>query len=1757
MKRSLMFAVCAVLATVAQASIVATPNTVTVAQNQTSTPINLALSFSGPGFPGVATIAVTGMPPGVSTIPSPVTYAYTAMTAGATSTTSFMFNVGATSPVGTYTITLTDVTLNAGTTTVTLQVIPPPSFTANATPNPVTLQAGGSSQNVTVTTATDPGFTAASVTYSFSGFPGFISTGGSQTTNQLSGYAPVTFTFSAAAGAIAGTYTGTLTGTPGIGAPKTFPFTVVVQSPDIAASFTQPVINMCNGASASNALTLTPLNGYSGTPTLQFFNVPPGFILNPSNPSSNPLPPSQTVPFTINANGLASGPYTISMRITDAAASISKIASFTVVIGFADYTPSVTPSSVNMNAGGAPQTLSASVSSIGCFNSSVGVTVSAPSGLTVTPSSATAPATFTMQAGAALAAGTYQVTFNFTPASGSPKQVVIPVNVSAAPDFAIVVSPTQFSVSPGDTRTVTVSAQAFNGFSGTINVTAPVLAGVAFTPASFTLTAGGAQPVTMTMGSTVTPGALAGIFSATSPLVSGTRNATLSLNVNSQPDFVLTASPSALTVAAGSSGSVVVSATALNGFSQTVTVTGPSSASPSTFTLAPGASQTVTINVASDAAAATTPLTFTGTAGGVTRTANVMLTVSPRPDFSLAATPSAVSIPANGSTTVRVTATGVNGFTGPVNVTVVTSLVTATPSSFALLPGASQVVTLTAGPVATANPILVTFASGARTANVLVSVTPPLPLITEVVPAAVTTGTRSAVLRVRGNYFQNGATILPSNDLTIENVTILSPTLADVAVSVREDAAPGPRILRLRNPDGGTTAVGVTLLVYPTRSLAAPLGVTSAAIVFPAEGTIIAGHEAVYPRALLATTGVGTIIGSWQFDGVPFDRFVTTVSSGFPAEVRAHMPIPISFSGDHRLELIIETPQRAVAPLVNIIEAADSASHLQVYAPRDGSVVSTRTLFRWSLVPNTSGYLVEIGDDMKIRLAESQWRPTEAQLRALSNGIQRWRVRAVFPGDTPGEPTAWQRFVVTPDHVNLTVVAATANAVRWTGGVAGLLYRVDVIAPNGRIVFSALTSRDSYRLPVAFGADHTIRITALGPGGVILGTSSNAAITPQARKKTSAFIPVADLEVRKKSPTSPVHTAQPTIAAEWIGKVEPEEVSLMLDETDVTTVTMLSPTSASYTSLLPLNPGEHTVRLSLRGTLTTWTFKVEDGGQPPTAVQVPEGPTTQEDSRGRLSSMQRDWVLTPIGTLTAVDDELAAIDPRDARLQLSTQTDIANGAVTAKVTGDVALKHQFNDPNKTVQESRSWITNFGAKQGNFGEQAIIGYAGPDFLDQLELLTSGLARGGAEGKLLFPVGTTSYYESFNTTPTGVVAGNFGPQQKVRAFSYQLPSNQKWDLRLISLNVTDESGFNSAGGKGRAYGIFAKYANSPGFNVLVEAARGGFDPNFGSGERNRRGNGIRFGFSGTVGTFNYLATLRKTDADFVNPANRGFTPGGVPDRTGGTVALSKTFGRTSLSAQIRHLQDGNSSGAIVPKTRETGGLLNLTTMLGQRVSFSLGGNKTNTSGAAIASLFLPKSDRQQTGWNGTLTETLGQFAFAQAITFQQLKDAINPTANQKMTSALVTAGGSLRTWLTLAGVASATRNAGAANVIGTTNQRLLSLQPTISIPRLWISFQPRATYSHSENDLTHGENQSEAFQGLVSWGPPWLQQMVALQLSADWTRNKYTGQLTQPKFMRRYAATFSLHSTAGNGALATGPAAVVLPPTSFTPVTNQEK
>ncbi|MGH7549856.1 MAG: hypothetical protein ACREK3_03780, partial [Gemmatimonadota bacterium] len=1183
---------------------------------------------------------------------------------------------------------------------------------------------------------------------------------------------------------------------------------------------------------------------------------------------------------------------------------------------------------------------------------------------------------------------------------------------SALAQFSADISPNPVTLEAGgDTQPVTVTTQAtnfqfpitysFTGFPGGISTGGSQSTTFPYSPLTFSFSA----------ASQVPRGTYAGTLIGTSP--GGTQSFPMTVIVE-RADFSLSTVPSSVSVERDGTTSVTVTVMPIDGFSDMVSVVSPSLSGitfdPASFDVPAGGSQAVTITASPTAPIGPVLGSFVGSADGIagSRAAPLRIQVTgppppppPAQDFTLTASPTSLSLAPAGSAVVNVSATGTGGFAGSIMVSAgAAAALQIEPASFILQAGGSQAVSVTAAASAppSTTPLVYTGTAagipGSRTATASVTVTAPssAPVINSITPPSLVTGTTGNVLRVAGQNFQSGATIVSgSPGVTVTAARVLGPGAAEVVVAVRPDARPGPYRLDLTNPDGGIATGGAMLLVYPAGALSAPLAVTAAAIVAPRPWQILEPGQALHAQALLATSGMGTVVGTWQLDGVPFDRFTRVVASGYPVEVRSTTPIPLSFTGEHRLELVIESPQSLPPLEVPFFQAVESRTALRVLVPEAGTDLDPEApIFRWTLVPGASGYEVEIEDAVEAasdarpwtavrrRVTDTDWRPEEPLLEMLGPGRKRFRVRAVFPGEVLGEPTPWTIFTLP--------------------GAEG-------------------ASEDIPRTTTWRGAP--LRLVSTVTASAIPRSRSDPAVTPEALEAVAV---------------------RDTVGAQ-------EEA---------------------------VSSGQ--LGLSLMSTTTTIASDFED---PP--------PLT--------------------------------------RLQLSTQTDFRNAAFDQQATADLSGSHDLEDPWNAREESRNWLTRLGATQGGFREELALGFAPPSFFDQTEFLTVATSGGGLQGTFGTPAGRLAYYRSVDLSANGGFSG-FEPD--IDAAAYEAGDQAgRFLFRTMLLQVTDpEVESFSAGGEGKALGVIGVAHLKPWLRLLGEAAGGDFDPGEGSFEEARDGKAFRLAVDGTAGTFGYAFTVGRTGEGFVNPANRGFTPGGISDRTHTDLSVQKYFGQAMLSGAYRHVRGGIHEAAGDPRTTENGTSIQLALPIGPRVSLNVGGNVVGQRGDAIDEFGLPETDRTQRGADLSFSETVGPFSLTQSLTWQDFTDEVQPLSDQTVTGLSFAAGGGLTSFLNLSANVSNTRTS-AAPEIGTTDQLLLSLQPSISLDKLWLAVTPRTAWTRVTNDLDDSEFRTDQYQLVLRWSPPWAGALLNLEVASDWNRSWSDFDPEPPSFDRQTVLTLTLN------------------------------
>jgi serine protease AprX len=133
------------------------------------------------------------------------------------------------------------------------------------------------------------------------------------------------------------------------------------------------------------------------------------------------------------------------------------------------------------------------------------------------------------------------------------------------------------------------------------------------------------------------------------------------------PDFTVSASPSALTINAGSSATTTITVTAIGGFTNPVTITAATPTdwtAPTPIILTPTAS-TPLIITAPSSANGQSQVVITATDGITTKTTTLTVQVI-KPDYSLTANPTSLTIRQGSSGTSRITVNAINNYQGAV-----------------------------------------------------------------------------------------------------------------------------------------------------------------------------------------------------------------------------------------------------------------------------------------------------------------------------------------------------------------------------------------------------------------------------------------------------------------------------------------------------------------------------------------------------------------------------------------------------------------------------------------------------------------------------------------------------------------------------------------------------------------------------------------------------------------------------------------------------------------------------------------------------------------------------------------------------------------------------------------------------------------------------------------------------------------------------------------------------------------------------------
>src|SRR5439155_3021089 len=416
-----------------------------------------------------------------------------------------------------------------------------------------------------------------------------------------------------------------------------------------------------------------------------------------------------------------------------------------------DFSIFSTPGSLTLQRG-ASGVSTVFLNSLDGFNGTVSMNVTSY-GLIAIPSNpnqnltpgGTASITITIQAPETTPPGSYYVLVQAV--SGTIRhstQIFVQV---IGPDFSIQANPVQLFIHPGESAQSTILLTSLNGFGGNITLTASYFVfgtnftlspiNVTLTPTIVTLSPGATSSATLDVSSTLDATGQNVIIYISAVGSNETHSTSVYVSIIA-PTFNLSSDPSFLIIPQGGSATATLTATSINNFSGSVSLSVGSpfgitgSFTPQNITLSAGGSATSTLNLT--VPSTTTPgfytVIVTGRTGTLTRFAYVEVQVT-GPAFTLSASPMFMSLTRGGSGNSTITLNGAGGFSGTISLSALSLLsgltTSLSPTSVTLnstITSASSQLTMTISSDAPAGfyPVGITATSGGTMENITVYV---------------------------------------------------------------------------------------------------------------------------------------------------------------------------------------------------------------------------------------------------------------------------------------------------------------------------------------------------------------------------------------------------------------------------------------------------------------------------------------------------------------------------------------------------------------------------------------------------------------------------------------------------------------------------------------------------------------------------------------------------------------------------------------------------------------------------------------------------------------------------------------------------------------------------------------------------------------------------------------------------------------------------------------------------------------------------
>ena len=1038
-----------------------------------------------------------------------------------------------------------------------------------------------------------------------------------------------------------------------------------------------------------------------------------------------------------------------------------------------------------------------------------------------------------------------------------------------------------------------------------------------------------------------------------------------------------------------------------------------------------------------------------------------------------------------------------------------------------------------------------------------------------------------------------------AGDIAVLTVNRISTVLMTATVSLSPGATVGLRAVDVLNADGTSTATligpaaagsGTTqpLQVSSSTSIGAPVSVLNLALLHPRDGTVVSLGGELYGEAVMSGAGTGTIIGQWLWDNRVVEQFAVNLVAGQSITVRTHQPLPTWFLGGHTLQLRMQQPsQLATRPVTVVVNPAGWQLE-ELLSPAYGSAYteSEPPSLLWAPVPGAVRYQVGFSDQPYFSSIATwynadgnHWQVPADVWGQQPEGNIYWTVRAVDSAGATRKPLPLRPIVRLAQGASAPVSAVPTQSsaghmlLDWNPANPGAFYLVTLSndAEGNNVLRRYLTDKGTLDVHAVEGLlipgqTYFWRVDVYSHWGDFLfsGPAQRFVVPrvpgpPSARMSQPArgvkfelvslttlrrhgyFDLSSQITKEAPAPNSSVSQTEPAIGVQFQAPVNPADVSLAMDDIDITSLAQVSQTQVAYTPQLPLANGEHDVSLTVGNEASGWKFTVSAPTAAPAAPSsTPFQPGTDAEAAPTPSPSSAlggsfTHVPAPAKTPSSKQKFSGEIDmqvgsttqwasgsnPPDSNdLTLSDRMISQGSPWQPAVNGSGLLDSVLNPAalRSSMGRVSDYVAQFERKGAQWGVGVRFGIVSPALYTDAQFVTAATPRQGVEATLTSPGGKLGFYTNTNDEALGGGAG-ITFHQRLLGASWQAPLPKWSEFRLMWLNARDIGAptvveYDSQGNpivvpnpvaqasRGDVYGGLLTFHLPQKWQWQSEYAWSYDDANLSDPTvKTLFGRAWRTGLSGPVGKAALSVDFRDLSANFGNPANPSLTQASNPDLRGvdasanaptkvGTFALTYSFLQNNVQSTTAVELDLNT--ATETWSKPLGAKTNLSVSSTQSITktgnipAALQGQPPSQNGSA---------DQRDVSGNITVSHEVGMVSLNVGGTRDWLRNNIQPSAGAITSS--ISAGANLVTkgffqcntqvnvsWVAADPVA-----------IGDTRNISVYVQPALAWKTPGLQISPLLSVVEAQSQLAGGTFTSNTFTGQyggrLAWTlPGWL-------------------------------------------------------------------